>query len=48
VVLVPDTYQSVNVGVGIDRFLGILCGMGLLYPILLIAHFMHRGRNKMV
>ena len=42
VVLVPDTYQSVSVAVGIDRFLGILCGMGLLYPILLIANLAHR------
>lgn len=37
VVLVPDSYQLVDVGAGIERFYGVICGIALLYPVLLLT-----------
>lgn len=37
VVLVPDAYDTVDLEGGIDRFFGVLWGMALLYPVLLLA-----------
>jgi uncharacterized membrane protein YccC len=37
VVLVPDSYEVVDVGAGIERFYGVICGIALLYPVLLLT-----------
>ncbi|MGU7770487.1 FUSC family protein [Burkholderia sp. MR1-5-21] len=33
VVLVPDTYTAVDTAAGLDRFLGVLSGIAVLYPV---------------
>jgi hypothetical protein len=38
VVLVPDNYANAAVEPGFDRLIGILFGMVLLEPVVLIAH----------
>jgi uncharacterized membrane protein YccC len=38
VVLVPDTYQDIDVRTGLDRLFGIVFGMLLLEPIRLLVH----------
>lgn len=37
VVLVPDSYDAIDVGAGIERFYGVICGIALLYPVLLLT-----------
>jgi hypothetical protein len=38
VVLVPDNYANAPLGAGYDRLFGILFGMVLLEPVVLLAH----------
>lgn len=44
VVLVPDSYEVVDVGAGIERFYGVICGIALLYPLLLLTSYIGRDR----
>jgi uncharacterized membrane protein YccC len=48
VVLVPDNYDSAQLTPGYERLLGILFGMVLLEPVVLIAHLIARrgGRSE--
>lgn len=46
--LVPDSYQHADAGVAVERLIGIVIGMALLEPVLLVWHFIaarlpHRG-----
>ena len=45
VVLVPDSYEVVDVGAGVERFDGVICGIVLLYPVLLLTSL--PGRNRL-
>jgi hypothetical protein len=44
VVLVPDSYEVVDVGAGIERFYGVICGIVLLYPVLVLTGLPGRER----
>lgn len=46
VVLVPDNYANAALEPGFDRLLGILFGMVLLEPVVLIAHALWRRGGK--
>ncbi len=46
VVLVPDNYANAQLTPGYERLLGILFGMVLLEPVVLIAHLIARRRGS--
>ena len=46
VVLVPDNYASAALEPGLDRLFGILFGMVLLEPVVLMAHALWQRREK--
>ena len=46
VVLVPDNYASAALEPGLDRLFGILFGMVLLEPVVLVAHALWQRREK--
>ncbi|WP_233887986.1 FUSC family protein [Paraburkholderia flagellata] len=45
VVLVPDHYLTIDVGPGVERFLGVLCGISILYPVLVLGRPLHSLSN---
>ena len=45
VVLVPDNYANAALAPGFDRLFGILFGMVLLEPVVLIAHLVGQRRR---
>ena len=45
VVLVPDSYSNAVVDPGVDRLAGILLGIVILEPVLILSHFV-LGRNS--
>ena len=45
VVLVPDNYAQAALAPGLDRLFGILFGMVLLEPVVLVAHAVWRRRH---
>jgi len=47
VVLVPDAYDSVDLQGGADRFHGVLWGMALLYPVLMLATLAARAPRSL-
>ena len=46
VVLVPDNYAQAALAPGLDRLFGILFGMVLLEPVVLMAHALWQRREK--
>jgi uncharacterized membrane protein YccC len=45
VVLVPDSWDAARIAPGYDRLLGILVGMAVLEPVLLLGAALSRARS---
>lgn len=46
IILVPDSYADAHLGPGLERLLGVVIGMAVLEPVLLLWHVLRSDRRR--